>query len=500
MKPTLTKRPPVVVVMGHIDHGKSTLLDYIRKSNVVEKEAGGITQHIAAYEVVHNDEKGEPQKITFLDTPGHEAFSKMRARGAETADIAILVVSAEDSVKAQTVEAWETIQKSKLPTIVAINKIDKPNANIEKTKIDLAEKGIYLEGYGGETPWSPISAKAGTGINELLDLILLVAELHEFTGDTNTPATGFVIESRLDPKRGIAATLIIKNGTLKKGEFVVAEGACVGTRILENFLGKTVAEATFSSPIQLVGFDTEPGVGSTFSTHATKKSAEKEALEWRAMAQKKSNTPIEAHTDETIRLIPLVIKTDVAGSGEAILSEIKKLELPTLKWKVINQGVGAVSEGDMKLALADQNTIIIAFNVGVDARAYDISLKSNIPIHAFDIIYKLSDFLTEQAINKKPKVQSTELVGSAKILKVFNDNKGKQVAGGKVVSGIVKQGAQVSIMRQGECIGEGTMIEIQHNKEKVRSVEEGKEFGFAIDSATSINPGDVIESVITVEK
>lgn len=479
--------------MGHIDHGKSTLLDYIRKTNVVAGEAGGITQHIAAYEVPHKDEHGELRKITFLDTPGHEAFSKMRARGANAGDIAILVVSAEDSVKAQTIEAWETIQKAKLPVVVAINKIDKPNANVEKTKIDLAEKGIYLEGYGGDIPFAPISAKAGTGVDELLSLILLVAELNEFTGDPTMAAEGFVIESKLDPKRGISATLIIKNGTLSKGDYIVAENAMVGTRILENFLGKAIESATFSSPIQVVGFDKEPTVGSIFVSCGTKKEAEASC---RAnLAESRQKEMSEESIDASAAVVPLVIKTDVAGSGEAIVSEIKKLELPTLKWKVISTGVGAISEADMKLAQADPNTIIIAFNVGQDARARDIAEKSAIPINTFNIIYKLSDFLKEEAEKRRPRVTTLETTGIAKVLKIFAVTRDRQVAGGKVTTGSMTQGAIVHIKRGETEMGKGKLIEVQQNKEKVKSVESGKEFGFALESSIEITPGDTLEII-----
>ncbi|MBU1728159.1 GTP-binding protein, partial [Patescibacteria group bacterium] len=226
-------RPPIVVVMGHVDHGKSKLLDYIRKTNVVEHEAGGITQHISAYEVIHKNEQGEEKKITFLDTPGHEAFSKMRERGAKVADIAILVVSAEDGVKPQTIEAWKAIMESKIPYIVAINKIDKPGANIEKTKTELAENEIYLENYGGKVPFVEISAKTGTGVSDLLSLVLILAEMENFTGNHKENASGFVIEANLDPKRGIQATLIIKNGSLKKGMIVAVEDSVCSTRIME---------------------------------------------------------------------------------------------------------------------------------------------------------------------------------------------------------------------------------------------------------------------------
>jgi translation initiation factor IF-2 len=418
-------------------------------------------------------------------------------RGAETADIAILVVSAEDSVKAQTIEAWETIQAAKLPAIVAINKIDKPNANIEKTKIDLAEKGIYLEGYGGDIPFAPISAKAGTGVSDLLSLILLVAEMHEFTGTPESPAEGFIIESKLDPKRGIAATLIIKNGTLHKGDYIVAEHAMVGTRILENFLGKPVAEATFSSPIQVVGFDQEPTVGSIFVSCSTKKEAETSCRAAVSALRSQAMAAQEVH-DENTAVIPLVIKTDVAGSGEAIVSEIKKLELPTLKWKVISLGVGAISEADMKLAVADPSTIIIAFNVGQDARARDIAEKSSIPVYTFDIIYKLSDFLREEAEKRRPRVTTIESTGLAKVLKIFAVTRGRQVAGGKVHSGILTQGAEVRIRRGEEELGRGKFVELQHNKEKVKSVEAGKEFGFALESGVDLAPGDTLEIFTTI--
>ena len=262
-------RPPVVVIMGHVDHGKSTLLDYIRKSNVVEKEAGGITQHISAYEVNHKDEGPsltppykQEKKITFLDTPGHEAFSKMRERGAKVADIAILVVSAEDAVQSQTIEAWKVILANNIPCIVAINKIDKPNANIEKTKINLAENEIYLENFGGKIPCAEISAKIGTGVDNLLSLILLLAEMENFTGNINEAASGFVIEASLDTKRGIQATLIIKNGFLKNGNIIVAGDAFCSVRIMENFLGKSIKEASFSSPVRIVGFYKMPNIGS----------------------------------------------------------------------------------------------------------------------------------------------------------------------------------------------------------------------------------------------
>ena len=248
------ERPPVVAIMGHVDHGKSTLLDYIRDTNIVDGEAGGITQHISAYEIIHKNESGEEKKISFLDTPGHEAFTSMRERGAAVADIAILIVSAEDSVKKQTLESLETIRKSGTPFFVAINKIDKPNANPEKVKTDLIEHEVYLEGYGGDIPFVEISAKTGTNIDELLSTILLLSELAELKGNPEALASGFVIESDMDQKRGISSTLIIKDGTLKSGMFIVVGNMLSTTRIFEDFKGETIKEATFSSPIKITGF------------------------------------------------------------------------------------------------------------------------------------------------------------------------------------------------------------------------------------------------------
>jgi len=259
------ERPPVICIMGHIDHGKSTLLDYIRKTNIVDSEAGGITQKISAYEVIH---KGK--KITFLDTPGHESFAKIRQRGASVADIAVLVVSSEDGVKKQTTEAYQCIKESQTPMIVAINKIDKPGADIEKTKTNLTENEIYLEGYGGSVPFVPISAKTGQGVDELLDLMLLVAEVEELTGDSEKCAEGVVIEANMDKQKGISASMVITDGSLKSGMFVACGKSLAPTRIMENFLGKKITEASFSSPIRITGFDVLPKVGTKFQTFTDK--------------------------------------------------------------------------------------------------------------------------------------------------------------------------------------------------------------------------------------
>ena len=488
-------RPPVVVIMGHVDHGKSTLLDYIRKSNIVAGEAGGITQHISAYEVIHKDEKGVDRLITFLDTPGHEAFSKMRARGATTADIAILVVSAEDSVKTQTLEAYETIVESKIPYIVAINKIDRPNANIEKVKMDLVEKGIYLEGYGGDIPFVPISAKVGTGVSDLLDMILLVTDLNSFTGDKDKLASGVIIEAHRDPKRGISATGIIKNGSVESGMFIVAGTTIASTRIMENFLGKPIKNATMSSPIRVVGFDVIPEVGSTFETFKTKKEAENFINEMKELLSGSSRTTTEEIHAK--KIIPLIIKSDVSGTIEALEKEITKINTDDLSFRIIGKGVGAINESDLKLASAGTESIIVGFNVKIDTGARDLNESLKVTIQTFDIIYKLTDWLKEIAEERRPRSEVMETTGTLKVLKTFSSTKDKQVIGGKVTLGHVSEGGIVRIMRRDFEIGRGKIVGVQINKTKVKQVEEGTDCGILVESKVDISSGDILE-VFTV--
>jgi translation initiation factor IF-2 len=307
--------------MGHIDHGKSTLLDYIRKSNVVDGEAGGITQHLSAYQITI-PYQGSERGITFIDTPGHAAFSGMRERGAGAADIAILVVSAEDGVKAQTIEAIKTIKAASIPFIVAINKIDRPEANIDRAKLMLAEQEVLVEGYGGTTPWNAISAKVGTGVADLLDTILLVADLEGMKSNPDAEVSGIVIESRLDTKRGIAATIVIKDGTLKSGQFVVAGMALTTTRIMENFLGKTLKEAGPSTPVHLIGFDQAPQVGATINVFDKKRDAE-DYIESLSSQDFSDTTQSSAGQ----KVVPIIIKTDVYGTAEAIEDSEKIIQI-----------------------------------------------------------------------------------------------------------------------------------------------------------------------------
>ena len=501
--PNIVPRPPIVVIMGHIDHGKSSLLDYIRKSNIVEGEAGGITQHLSAYEVEHQPAETRKDglasnRITFLDTPGHEAFSKMRARGASVADIAILVVSAEDGVKEQTKEAMKSIKEAGIPYVVAINKIDKPNANIERTKQNLAENEIYLEGFGGDVPFVPISAKVGTGVSDLLDMMLLVAEMENLTGDTSLPAEGIVVESNIDTKRGTSATLIITNGTLKKGMFILAEESMSPVRAIENFLGKQVPEATFSSPILITGFDSIPAVGSTFRVYKNKKDAEKAQLELRE-ARIKSPTIKAVRTapiSDDALVVPIVLKSDVAGTLEAIEKEIGKIEREHVLIKIIAKGVGAIGENDAKLASGSDSAIIIGFHTKVERGAQDIAERFGITIKTFDIIYKLSEWLNEELDHRTPRIMGEEVVGTAKVLKTFSIAKHKQVIGGKVTTGFLEVDAQVKIMRRDVEIGRGKIEGLQQQKLASKKVEEGNECGMMVEAKIEIAAGDILEAFV----
>lgn len=496
---SITERPPVVVIMGHIDHGKSTLLDYIRKTNIVEKEVGGITQKITAYEVIHTSEQGEEKRITFIDTPGHESFSKMRERGAQIADIAILIVSAEDGVKPQTVEAWKTILENKIPCIVAINKIDKANANVEKTKTELAENEIYLENYGGKIPFVEISAKTGTGINDLLSLINILAEMENFSGNKNENASGFVIEAKLDSKRGIQATLIIKNGTLKKGMIVAVEDSFCSANIMENFLGESIGEATFSSPIRLIGFCKIPRIGAEFKSFKNKKEAEKyiENCEKNKAVYFDSKKNGEENNK---KIIPIILKADISGSIEAIEKEIKKIQDENAEFKIVQKGVGPISESDIKTISGSEEVIVIGFNVKIDKSATELAEKRGITISFFDIIYKMTEWLEIEMEKRRPKIETMETTGSAKILKVFSRTKERQIVGGKVLKGRMVLDKVVKIMRRDFEIGRGRIVNLEKAKTKVKEVEEGSEFGMMMESKIEISEGDIIESFNITQK
>lgn len=501
-KQNLSPRPPVVVIMGHIDHGKSTLLGYIKKINITDKEAGGITQHLGAYEVSRPSEAGKAQSITFLDTPGHEAFSGIRSRGVQVADIAILVVSAEDGVKKQTLEALKCINESNTPYIVAMTKIDKPEANIERTKQALAENEIYIEGYGGTVPAVPVSALTGDGIPALLDMIVLMAELEGLTADAETQTKGVVLEATLDKRKGVSATLVVKEGTLKTQMFMVTDGAVSPVRMLENAQGRKVELASVSMPVKIVGLSSMPSAGAPFMAFDTKKEAEKFAEEY---AEKIKTTKTPSVIDGTKITIPVVIKADAGGSLEAIQHEFKKVadkngkDAPVVV-KIVHEGIGEVSEADIKSASSTPGTLILGFNVKIDPKAQSALERLEIKVELFTIIYKLIEHLEEIIAIRTPKIQVEESTGKAKILRVFSKNKDRQILGGKVQEGSITLGGDVRILRRDAEIGRGKIKELQQQKVRADEIATGYEFGTMIESKTEIAVGDKIESFRTVTK
>src|SRR3989344_4217716 len=497
MTPSPASRPPIVAVVGHIDHGKSTLLDYIRKTSVVEKEAGGITQHLSAYEVSHTSkDTGEARSITFLDTPGHAAFQKMRARGLEDADVAILVVSAEEGAKPQTLEAVRLIQETKRPYIVAINKIDKPAANVERTKASLIENEIYLEGMGGDVPYVAISAKRGDGIPELLDLILLAADIAELTTNPSLPGTGTVIEAHVDARKGTCATLIVREGKIESGQYVVAGEALAPTRIMENFLGKKIKEVSAGSPVQIIGFSVLPETGIPFSLVSSKKEAEVLVAAAR-VARLHATTPVmrsSADEEEGQKpYLPLFIKTDVAGTIDAIEHEIAKLPQEKMDIRIVGRGVGAVSEGDVKMAAGGSgDSIILGFNVQVEPVAKELAERLGIRIHVFDVIYHLTEEISKIVTERTPKKEEDEERASCKVLKLFGESKAGIVLGGRVEEGTLSLGDQIKIVRRDIEVGRGTIESLQMGKTASKKVEVGQEFGALVKTKGSVAPGDYI--------
>ena len=529
--------------MGHIDHGKSTLLDFIRKTDIVAGEAGGITQHVGAYQAEHISADGKKHPITFLDTPGHEAFCSIRERGAQAADIAILVVSAEDGVKPQTVEAYKAIQAEKIPFIVAINKIDKPNADINKTKQSLGENEIYLEGWGGDIPNVAISALKGTGVPELLDMVILVAELADLKTDPAKPAEGVIVESELDNRKGISATLLVKDGTLKTGTFLVAGDAYAPVRFIEDFKGVKIDSATASMPVRILGWTKIPDCGSDFITINTKKEAEKMIEEFvlehvipakdstvaaqltassaslpsgglrrasPALASgdggAKEGESFAGHNaskkedDSKIVFLPLIIKADVIGSLQGINHEFEKIKHDKVRIKIVTEGIGDINENDVKTAMSDPEIIVIGFNADPDRKAASLIERSPVTVKTFKIIYELTEFVRDALMAKVPKEYIEESTGRAKILAIFNKEKDRQVIGGKVETGTISSGNDVKVIRREVEIGRGKIRELQEKKQRVSEVAEGHEFGVMVEAKVEIAVGDRIEAVRTVEK
>lgn len=492
------QRPPVIAIMGHIDHGKSTLLDFIRKTHITDKEAGSITQHLGAYETTYTNADGVKRRMTFLDTPGHAAFSGIRERSAKAADIAILVVSGEEGVKPQTVEAYKKIKDSNLPFIVAVTKSDSPKSNLERTRQSLAEHEIFTEGYGGDVSTVAVSGKTGDGVNELLELIALTADMAEITYNPKLPARGVIVEAHRDEKRGNAATIVIKDGTLTKSSWLSAGNTTTPVRYIENDLGQNIGEATASTPVGVIGWDSLPPIGEPVLMHPNRKSAEAAIIKKpTADAILKENAapgldvngiPLKVH------ILNIIVKADTASSTEAVVGELKKLSVPEVTVNIIGSGVGDITESDLKLATARVDCVIVAFNTTISKKLTEYALRENIPVLSFDIIYTLVETIQTMVKERTPKVVLEEMSARVKIIRVFSVDKDKQIVGGRVEEGTLLAGSTVKIFRRETSVGVGKIRNIEHNKQKVTEVKKGSEFGMMIESKIIIAAGDILQS------
>ena len=500
----LEKRPPIVTILGHVDHGKTTLLDTIRKTSVASSESGGITQHITAYQV-----KNQGQPITFVDTPGHAAFSKMRARGAGIADIAILIVAADDGVKPQTKEVIENLKAGKVPLIVAINKIDKPGANIEKVKGQLAEAGIMLEKRGGDVPCVEISAKNNLNISELLETIILLADILKIKANPQRKALGIILESYLDQKRGAVTVAIIKTGTLSEGDSIIAGNAMGTVRQILDFKGKRTIEALPGSPTTIIGLNKVCEAGSVLQVEESRSIAKEKTkrskldlirdLTREKASVKKINESIR--TNELPRL-GVIIRADTGGSLEAVKQILEAIPQEEIILEILSQKVGNVTETDVQLADASQ-AMIYGFKVTVPELIKQAAQKSKVEVNNFDVIYKLVEDVKEQMSNLlPPEIVRTDL-GKMKVLAIFRTEKGKMIVGGKITSGKVLKDAFVEIFRSKELLGQGKVSQLKHGVDSVEEVKEGSEAGITYipeKKMVKIAKGDVLKFYVEEKK
>ena len=491
----LVARPPVVTIMGHVDHGKTSLLDAIRSTSVVAGEAGGITQHIGAYQVKAND-----RLITFIDTPGHAAFTEMRARGASVTDIVIIIVSAEDGVKPQTLEAIDHAKAAKVPIIVAINKMDLPNANPERVLTELSEAGLTPEEWGGDTLVNRISAKTKEGIPELLDNILLVADMENLKANPNRYASGSVIEARLDKNIGSVATILIQNGTLRLGDPIVVGTNYGKVRTLKNDKGENIATASPSTPVEITGLTDTPVAGDRFMAFETEKEARKVSEE-RKIRFAESNTNRSGMTLEDLfsrvrdgaKTISVVLKTDVKGSEEAIKQSLSKIDSHDVRVEVIRSGVGTITESDVILANAS-DAIIIGFNVRPNNKTIDLAKEYGVDIRLHNVIYKIIEELEDAILGMLDPEYEEKVLGSAEVRQLFKFSKVGTIAGCFVTDGIIKNNDKARVIRDGIVIYDGEIGSIQRGKDKANEVKKGIECGITIENFNDIKEGDIIEA------
>lgn len=488
LKSNLQPRPPIVVVLGHVDHGKSSILEAIKDLKITAKESGGITQHIGAYEVEHSSaSSGQASKITFIDTPGHEAFTAMRSRGAKVADIAILVVAGEEGVKPQTKEAILHVKKAGIPMILAINKIDKPEANPEKVKRELMKEEVLVESLGGSVPSVEVSAKTKRGIPELLEMILLLGEMENLKGDLSKLAHGVIVESYLDGRRGPTATLLIRDGILKPGDIVGTASVFGKIKMIEDFQGRNMEKALPSQPIIVMGFGGVPQVGEKFEVYPDIESAQK----YIAKKERKSESGGVFLIEEGKEVLNIILKSDVQGSIEAIEEVLKEIPQEKVIIRILKKEVGDISETDVKLAKSG-SAKILGFRVRTAPAARVLAERDDVAILNFEIIYELAQAV-RQMMEKSVKLEKVKTVsGKFKALVIFLTEKNRQIVGGKVIEGEIKKGLSVEIIRNEESVGEGKIINLQKNKKDANLAVKGEECGILYDGQAKVEEGDTL--------
>lgn len=497
----LRPRPPVVTILGHVDHGKTTLLDAIRRTNVAGEEAGGITQHIGAYQVEHNG-----RLITFLDTPGHAAFTAMRARGAQGADIVVLVVAADDGVMPQTKEAIAHARAARVPIVVALNKIDRPNANPDRVKNQLAEQGLVPDEWGGNTLVVAVSAKQKQGIQDLLEAILLVADNSDIRANPNGKTIGTVIEARLDKARGPVATLLVQNGTLKVGDVVLVGTAYGRLRAMFDHRGKPLRKAEPSTPVEVIGLSDVPAAGEPFEVVENERIARHEVEKRREAQKQQAAAPKKASLEDLFaryqagetKELRLILKADVQGSLEPIVTELQKMGSGEITINVLYAETGNITENDVMLASASK-AIIVGFNVQADSAARRLAESEGVSIRTYDIIYRLSEDI-EKALKGMLEPETREVVlGRAQVLAVFPVSKLGKVAGCRVTEGEIRRNARARLYRNGTVIYDGELASLRHQKEDVREIRQGYECGIGLKNFQEFQPGDVLECYL-IEK
>tara|TARA_Y100000994_G_C15695313_1_gene443153 strand:- start:1085 stop:2848 length:1764 start_codon:yes stop_codon:yes gene_type:complete len=492
----LVERPPIVTILGHVDHGKTTLLDKIREANVVEGEAGGITQHIGAYQIKHND-----KLVTFLDTPGHEAFTAMRARGAQITDIAILVIASDDGMMPQTIEALDHVRAANVPIIVAVTKIDIPNSDIDKVYRQLSEHNLLVEAWGGDTIAIPISGITGEGINDLLENLQIVAELGELKANPGRIAKGVVVEARLEKSRGPVATILIQTGTLKQGDSIVMGSHFGRIRAMFDDQGERIKIAGPSSPVEIMGLNEVPEAGILFDVVENEKEAKKLVENQKALQRQESISLQDVHMRSQpgeIRQVDLIIKTDVQGSIDAIKNALENLNSSDSKVNIIHIASGGISERDVLLAVASQ-AIIIGFNSNTETGADSLAKQENIEIRQYDVIYHLVEDIEKALAGMLEPEFEEQLIGRASVRAIFNLGRHRRIAGIYVSDGKLIRDASIHVFRNGSEIFVGNLTSLKHFKDDVREVATGFEGGISLDGFDDFKEDDVLEAYTSVQ-